>query len=291
MSSSVSRLRSALCSLTERITKLIRTVPIERRKMDRGVIVIAPNYYWGKASHAQLNEQLQIKREYELWIQTILLLFRGSTVELERRIRKRNKNMRIWVELGQNWSLTSNRDENESNLFAASKQLDDLLEILASKSGERIIIPDTNAIINDPDPTSYRGIAGNDRYTFLLLPTVLAELDSLKHAHREKDFREKARKVVARIKGWRRQGSLPTGVTVHKTITVRAIGIEPDMKNSLSWLDRENRDDRIIASVLEVQSACPTSDVILVTEDVNLLNKAEVASIEATELADHYDAC
>ena len=193
--------------------------------------------------------------------------------------------MRTWIELGQNWSLTSNRDNNEAKLCTASKQLEDLLEILASQDGERIVIPDTNAIMNDSDPTKYRNVAGHDRYTFVLIPTVLAELDSLKYTHRNPDFREKVRGVIVRIKGWRKQGSLLAGVTVHKTITVRAIGIEPDMENSLSWLDKENRDDRIIASVLEVQSAHPTSDVILVTGDVNLLNKADLASIEAAELS------
>ncbi|MCY4377006.1 MAG: PIN domain-containing protein [Spirochaetaceae bacterium] len=232
-----------------------------------------------------MNEQLQIKRDYDVWIQSFQLLFRGSSDDLTRRIKEYDKEVRTWIELGENWSLTSNRDDNAEKMRAASKQLEDLLAIVASTDGERILVPDTNAIANESDPTKYRHIAGHNTYVFLLLPTVLAELDALKNAHRNPDFREKIRRAIARIKGWRTQGALLAGVTVHKTVTVRAIGTEPDMKDSLSWLDKENRDDRIIASVLEVQSDHPTSDVILVTEDVNLLNKADLASIAAREFS------
>ena len=285
MDSTVSRLKCALYSLTERLVELIQTVPIERLERYSGIFFFAPDYYWGEASAEQLNEQIQIKRNYDLWIQSFQLLFRGSSDDLTRRINKYDKEVRTWIELGENWSLTSNRDDNEEKLRAASKQLEDLLAIVASTDGERILVPDTNVIANESDPTKYRHIAGHNTYAFLLLPTVLAELDTLKNAHRNPDFREKIKRAITRIKGWRTQGALLAGVTVHKTVTVRAIGTEPDMKNSLSWLDKENRDDRIIASVLEVQSDHPTSDVILVTEDVNLLNKADLASIAAREFS------
>ena len=285
MISSVSRLQSVLRSLTERLVELIRAVPIERLERYNGVLFIAPDYYWGEASAEQLNEQLHIKRDYDVWIQSFQLLFRGSSDDLTRRIREHDKEMRTWIELGENWSLTSSQDENEEKLRAASRQLENLLGIVASKEGEIILVPDTNAIANESDPTKYRHIAGHDTYVFLLLPTVLAELDTLKNTHHNPNFREKTRRAIARIKGWRTQGTLLGGVTVHKTVTVRAIGTEPDMGNSLSWLDKDNRDDRIIASVLEVQSAHPTSHVVMVTGDVNLLNKADLASIEATELS------
>ena len=56
------------------------------------------------------------------------------------------------------------------------------------------------------------------------------------------------------------------------------------MLDTLTWLDKENRDDRIIASVLEVQSSYPTARVVLITGDVNLSNKADLARIETSEL-------
>ena len=73
-------------------------------------------------------------------------------------------------------------------------------------------------------------------------------------------------------------------MTVSQTITVTAVAIEPDMQHTLTWLDKDNRDDRIIAAFLEVQSAYPTARVVLTTGDINLSNKADVARIETTEL-------
>ena len=72
--------------------------------------------------------------------------------------------------------------------------------------------------------------------------------------------------------------------TVNKTVTVRMIAHEPTFKRTLSWLDRSNNDDRIIASVIEIQQANPTAHVIVVTGDMNLQNKAEMAGIPFAEV-------
>jgi predicted ribonuclease YlaK len=73
-------------------------------------------------------------------------------------------------------------------------------------------------------------------------------------------------------------------VTVDSYIKVSAAYQEPDMDNTLSWLDRDNCDDRIVASVLAVQAEHPNSKVTLVTGDINLQNKADAAFIEVKEI-------
>lgn len=78
------------------------------------------------------------------------------------------------------------------------------------------------------------------------------------------------------------------GVTVAKTMTVKMIPTEPRMADLPSGLDPNNQDDRIIGSVLEIQSARPSTVVVLVTDDTNLQNKAEMAFLpwaEPPELA------
>ncbi|MDF1690678.1 MAG: PIN domain-containing protein, partial [Cycloclasticus sp.] len=102
--------------------------------------------------------------------------------------------------------------------------------------------------------------------------------------HRNAEVREKANKCIKRIKGWRTQGSLQEGVTVDSNIKVSAAYQEPDMDNTLSWLDRENCDDRIVASVLAVHAEFPNSKVTLVTGDINLQNKADAAFIDVDEI-------
>ena len=114
----------------------------------------------------------------------------------------------------------------------------------------------------------------------ILLPTVLRELDQLKVTHRNEDVPKKAEGLITRIKGYRARGSLTEGVPLRKgASTLRGVATEPDMAASLSWLDAGNDDDRLLASFLEVMRQYPHSAVILVTRDINLQNKAELARV------------
>ena len=286
MASTASRLRLDLKLLTQRLGTLVQELPVEQLERDDSVVIfVSPDYYWGELSAEQLNTQLAIKRDYEKWYEVFRSTFAKATDDLNRKIEEADQNLRTWIELDSNWSLLPDPTSNEKNLRDDVRLFMDLLAIIeAGGPMEPVLIPDTNAIISNPDPTLYRAVIGGDSFVFLLLPTVLGELDDLKNNHRDLDFRKKVNKVITRVKGWRYQGSLLKGVTVDKTITVRAIAVEPDLSKSLTWLDKDNLDDRIIASVLDVQSFYPNAQVILVTGDVNLSNKAELARIETSEL-------
>ncbi len=286
MPSVAARLQSNLDTLTDRLADLIRESPIEYfNRYSRDVVVIVPEYYWGEATSEQLNDQLAIKRDYEQWFDIFKSVFAKATDDLNRRIDEADSRLRKWIELGSNWSISKDRSANEEKLRADVQLFYELLAILdTTEEAETILIPDTNAIVSEPAPINYKSLASKSTYVFLLLPAVLAELDALKVNHRNPDFRNKVDKVITRIKGWRKQGRLREGVTEHRTITVKAIACEPQMESTLSWLDKSNRDDRIIASVLEVQSNQPNARVVLVTGDINLSNKADVARIETAEL-------
>ncbi len=286
MPGTASRLRSDLKSLTQRLADLVRGIPTKwRDRHSGGVIFVAPEYYWGEPSDEQRQEQLEIKREYEEWFEAFKSVFANAPADLGRRIDEADRGMRMWIELHSNWSLERDPDSNEVHMRGDADRFVKLLAIIeAGGPAEPILVPDTNALISHPDPVHYGTIVEGDSFVFLLLPTVLAELDMLKNSHRNHDFREKVKKAITRIKGWRNQGSLRRGVTVNRAITIRAVAVEPDMQNTLTWLDKDNRDDRIIAAVIEVQSAQPTARLVLVTSDINLSNKADVARIETVEL-------
>ena len=72
-------------------------------------------------------------------------------------------------------------------------------------------------------------------------------------------------------------------VVVTGKIGLKSIAVEPDMNNSLSWLDTSNNDDRFIASFIEVLRENPDSIVQLVTNDLNLQNKMEFARLPYIE--------
>lgn len=146
-----------------------------------------------------------------------------------------------------------------------------------------ILVPDTNALIMCPDVSHFAESVEQSNYTVILISTVLKELDKLKRDHRDMDFRKKVDAVIRRIKGFRQQGNLREGITVNKTVTVKMQAEEPNFDETLSWLDKENDDDRIIANILEIQRKEPSSMVILVTADINHQNKAEAANLPFVE--------
>ena len=135
----------------------------------------------------------------------------------------------------------------------------------------------------NPDVSQYCKFIGQEEFTVIIVPTVIQELDDLKIKSRDIDFKNKVKSVIRRLKGWRQQGSMLKGVTVNKKITIKMVATEPKFNKTLQWLDSSNNDDRIIASILELQSTNPSSKVVLVTADLNLQNKAELAKLPIVE--------
>lgn len=280
------KLRSSLNQMTDELSVLIREIPVEYRDcLGGGIPIAAPELYWGERSPKQSSVQLDLKRRFDKWAELLKVVLRGAPEDAIEELLQADEQFRVWLQLESNWSISQNRDQNEQNFRNDVRQLEKMLDVLdANGAAKVVVVPDTNSIVGEPDPTKYRTGIGVTDFTFLLLPTVLSELDELKNHHRNPDFRDKAKRVIDRIKGWRKQGALSTGVTVDHTITVQTIANEPDMSSTLSWLRGDVRDDRIIASVLELQSANPVSRVILVSGDINLQNKADAAMVECVDL-------
>lgn len=145
------------------------------------------------------------------------------------------------------------------------------------------MIPDTNALILNVRLEQW-SFDWCDAFTIVLTPTVLAELDELKIAHRNPDVRTKAERIIRQIKEYGRRGDLRAGVPiVSGRITARSIAVEPRMDESLPWLDAANHDDRLLASTIEIIRRNVRSVVVLVTADINLQNKAQHARLPAIE--------
>lgn len=160
-----------------------------------------------------------------------------------------------------------------------------LFSLFDKDNAEQLIVPETNALLQYPDPVTYRKFVEGP-FTFLLLPTVLSELDKLKIHHRSEGVRDKAKAAIRRFKGFRTQGDVLAGVLIDKNITVRMVAAEPDLEKTLDWLDPSNNDDRIIASVLGLQVQYPADRILLVTGDLNLQNKAQAALLSFADTDD-----
>jgi predicted ribonuclease YlaK len=192
-----------------------------------------------------------------------------------------------WVQKEYTWDVPESVEEAKAVFSRRIQSFVKLLQILESPKQRRIIVvPDTNALISCSDFANYQRVAGQPDFTLVIMPTVLSELDQLKVTARDNGFREKVKSIITRIKGLRVQGSLIEGVIINKTVTVRMEAREPDFGHTLSWLDSGNNDDRIVASILEMQREEPSAVVILSTGDINLQNKAEMAHIPFVEPPD-----
>ncbi|MHB8276467.1 MAG: PIN domain-containing protein [Candidatus Humimicrobiaceae bacterium] len=158
--------------------------------------------------------------------------------------------------------------------------------IYDQSSGRAIYVPDTNALLANPRIEQWR-FAGVSEFEIILTPTVLSELDKLKINHRVEVVREKAEGLIRQIKGYRARGKLNDGVPLTSGIsTLKSIAVEPNFNQTLSWLDPSNDDDRILASFIEVMKIYPNSPVIIITNDINMQNKAEFAGIPFIEPPD-----
>lgn len=184
---------------------------------------------------------------------------------------------------GRTWWNTTTEAANE---FA--KLVDQLVTTREAysglPSGEAVVIPDTNALLANPEIEGWR-FPGVKRFTLVLTPTILSELDSHKVNHRNESIRKKATKIIQKLKEYRRRGPVHEGVTVVAGhVSLRFIATEPDMSRSLSWFDPQNADDRFLASTLEILRTNMTTTVFIVTSDINMQNKAEMASIPFREV-------
>src|SRR5436190_11240177 len=105
--------------------------------------------------------------------------------------------------------------------------------------------------------------------------------------HRADSVREKAESAIRRIKEYRRRGDIRTGVPLKRGVSsVRMVAIEPDFDAALPWLDRDVKDDRLIAATLEIVREHPHSPVLLITRDANVENKADLADVPFLEPPD-----
>jgi hypothetical protein len=282
------RLEQDLAVIESRLNELLTSVPVVRFQQDTGVILItAPDFYWKTPSPEQRAQQTAIKRDYDRLHELLSLILADGTDDLLRDLASADSGFRKWLELQRNYSLRDDVKRNLAQFNEDARALHGIIDIIAASAPQPlIVVPDTGTVMDHPDPVEYRALVGQDDFIFALLPTVLTELDDLKADYSKQLARDLAVKAIRRVKGWRNQGSLREGVTVDRTIVVRALHEEPDMDRTLSWLDRTVKDDRIVASVLQLQAEQPGASIVLVTNDVNLLNKADAAAIQATDFSE-----
>jgi hypothetical protein len=250
---------------------------------DSGIIHFGGDYKWLPLKEEGLQTQSKVLEDYRRFFAIVRSLLREQP----------KKNLTVLEESDQLLNRVIEQNEvtyigNTNEAFLRTSQaLHAIITLLNnlydSSGGSAVYVPDTNALLYNPDIEKWR-FADTPRFTLALTPTVLSELDQLKVNHRVEDVRKKADGLINRIKDYRRRGRLADGVViVGNTIDLIALAVEPDVGNALPWLDKDNNDDRVLAATIEIMRMRPRSAVVLVTRDINMQNKAEFARMPFVE--------
>jgi PIN domain-containing protein len=254
-----------------------------RNDPNSAVVFIVHPFYWKALPIEHRATQARLLGRYRHWHELFHRCHAQHSSDMQDAIDKTNTYVLSAIELKSDWTTRATLDQNRAYLSEQLTLFRRLLEKQAGSDPEFVVVPDTNALLKSADPSHYREIIDSACFRFVIVPTVLAELDGLKRNRAGQALGEKAEKAIRFIKGFRKQGFVLDGVTVAKTITVQMIPTEPRMEKLPSWLDPDNQDDRIIGSALEIQSGQPSAIVVLVTDDMNLQNKAEMAFLPWAE--------
>lgn len=290
VASYVDRLRAELSEIRSDMDALLDASTIRNvnpNTPDSSVVFVgAADWGWGPSDAALSASQMRLAARYHAWFDSLRLLFTHPTPDVASDMKEVDEFVRRWTERPGTWDHSISRTIDAAKQIAAEQfeTFDRLLDI-ASRSGSDTLrlVPDTNALIRNPDLASYARTAPSPTFTIHLVPTVLGELDDLKDRGRSQELRDQAQGVVRRLKGLRDKGNLATGVKVTKTITVQTEAQEVDVRGVLDWLDPAVPDNRLLAAALRLQSDHPSGAVVLVTSDLNLQNKADAVGLPYIE--------
>ncbi len=286
LKSFIIQLEEEFVQLKSLMNNLIEISPIVEFHNDPSsrIVFILPEFEWGEVDEQQTLLQMRLLTGFTNWFEKFYLLFNSAPKDIIQQIENIQSFINTWVQKESNWDLPSSNERAKVVFEEKTKKIFELINLLKDPHSSHIIlILDTNSLISEPDFSRYLTLVNQEKITIVLVPTVLAELDKLKIVHRDAEFRKRIGSIINRIKGLRNQGSLLDGVIVHKIILIKMVATEPVFEKTLHWLNHDNLDDRIIASALEIQVANPSDVVILVSSDINLQNKAEMANIPYLE--------
>lgn len=139
---------------------------------------------------------------------------------------------------------------------------------------QKVVVLDTNVLLADPN-----SILSFPRAEVVIPETVLGELDKLKTARVDADLRFRGREVSRMLFELSEEGSLTEGVDLPDGGRLRVAPFDSDTVLP-EGVGTRNADDRIVATVFAVRALeGPDADVTLVTNDLNMLLKAQTLGI------------
>lgn len=146
---------------------------------------------------------------------------------------------------------------------------------------KRVVVLDTNVLLSDPN-----AVLSFPTAEVVIPETVLGELDKLKTARVDPDLRFRGREISRLLFELSEDGSLVDGVELADGGRLRVAVLDSDGPLP-EGLQARNADDRILATAFQVcDAAAEGCDVTLVTNDLNMLLKAQTLGIPVERAGD-----
>lgn len=133
---------------------------------------------------------------------------------------------------------------------------------------------DTNVLLADP-----QAIYAFPDGLVVIPETVFAELDKLKTSRVDQELRFKGREVSRELFALSEQGKLADGVRLKNGGELAVVGMDTNAELPAEYNSRSS-DDRILAVAYQLAQVPGGGEVVLVTNDLNMLLKAQAEELK-----------
>jgi rRNA-processing protein FCF1 len=242
------------------------------------------SHHWEPSDDDLTAARMDALRRLRDWEPRFRLLFPHPTPELAARIDEATDRLHRWLNRDtDDHSIPATIEAAQAKASEAVGALREVARLLPADDWRTRLVVDTNTLIDDADLTRYVGALGR-RYLVHVLPVVLGELEDLKRSARTAEVREAARRADRRLKALRDNGDVRVGARVAGDVFAVFEHTEPRAAGLPGWLDLTVPDDRLVSSVLLLQSAHAGSTVYVATSDLNLQTKLTAVGLPRVEL-------
>jgi hypothetical protein len=135
------------------------------------------------------------------------------------------------------------------------------------------------------DEIDWQALVGADEVEVLLAPVVWRQLDRHKDQHPTPGLRERARTSVGKLRGWLGQGT--AAPLLRGGVALRLLHEDPRIDFTAHRLAKDVEDDQLVATLIEYGTSS-ADEVVLVTDDILLRQKAAAAGIRALAIPEAY---
>jgi cytochrome c-type biogenesis protein CcmH/NrfG len=137
-----------------------------------------------------------------------------------------------------------------------------------------IYVLDTNVLLYNP-----RAVYAFPNADVIIPDTVLVELDKIKTSRADRDLRYRGREISRILFELSENGRLTEGIPFGKNSVLQVVNYSPT-KGKFDQLSSKNSDDRILSIVNQMISESNGRPVTIVTNDLNMLLKAQAFGIQ-----------